>query len=105
MTDGDCDVMNNYIKKYASVLMELLTLLDHLPSPSVFCGVRVVYLSSFMCCIFCFVCLRCVSCAQPLSLHCSFLIIITPSDFYTVYFAFNSRFIWIVLMCTRYNIM
>jgi hypothetical protein len=104
MTDGDCDVMNNYIKKYAGVLMELLTLLDHLPSPSVFCGVRVVYLSSFMCCIFCFVCLRCVSCAQPLSLHCSFLII-TPSDFYTVYFAFNSRFIWIVLMCTRYNIM
>jgi hypothetical protein len=45
MTDGDCAVMNNNIKKYAGVLMKLLTFLDYLPSPSVLCGVRVVYLS------------------------------------------------------------
>ena len=40
----------------------LLTLRERLGSPSVFGGVRVSHIFSFLCCVFCFVCLRPVSC-------------------------------------------
>jgi hypothetical protein len=41
---------------------ELLTFREHLGSFPVFGGVRVSHLCGFLCCIFCFVCLRPVSC-------------------------------------------
>jgi len=55
---------------------KLLTLPDHLGSPPVFGGVYVAHLLSFMCCVFCFVCiiLYLVCPMLPVSLDCPFLI-------------------------------
>jgi len=55
---------------------ELLTLRVHLSSSPVFGGVRVVHLSIFLCCGFCFVFLRPVSCIPNVAscfLDCLFL--------------------------------
>ena len=41
---------------------ELLIIREHLGSPPVFGGVRVAHRFSFLCCVFCFVCLGPVSC-------------------------------------------
>jgi len=42
--------------------LELFTLREHMGSPLVFDGVRVVRLFRFLCCIHCFVCLHHMSC-------------------------------------------
>ena len=51
-------------------------------TPRVFCGVTVAPLFSFLCCAFCFVCLRPVYPMLPVSLDCAFFI--DPSVFHNV---------------------
>jgi hypothetical protein len=65
---------------------ELLTLLEHLDSPSVFGGTFVPNPFSFLCVLCCvlFVCVLCLVCpVLTVSLDCSFLI--SPSVFSNVY--------------------
>ena len=61
---------------------------EHLGSHLVFGGVCIAHLFSFLCCDFCFVCLRPVSCVPllPVSLDCPFLI--ASSVFSNIYFIF-----------------
>jgi hypothetical protein len=60
--------------------MELLTIREHLRSPSVFCAVRVALLFSF-CGVWCFACLHLGSCA----LNVASVFWIAPSVFSNVY--------------------
>ena len=66
---------------------ELLTLHEHLGSPPVFCGSVLLICFSFLCCVFCFVCLRPVSCVSNVANVSGFPILDGPvplvfSNFY-----------------------
>ena len=67
---------------------ELLTLCEHLSSPAVFGEVRVAHLFSFLCCVFCFVCLRPVSCVPKVS---GFSILDRPFGFLSRLFELSNR--------------
>jgi hypothetical protein len=54
---------------------ETPNLCEHLGSPLSFGGSRVVHLFSFLCCDFCFVCLRAVSCVSNVASICGLSII------------------------------
>jgi hypothetical protein len=59
----------------------LFTLCEHLGSRQVFGGVRVAHLFSFLCCIFCFVCLHPMSCAPIVASVSGFSILDCPFGF------------------------
>jgi hypothetical protein len=54
---------------------------EHLGSPPVFGGVRVVHRFSFLCCVFCFVCLGPVSCIPNVASFSGLSIFDCPFDF------------------------
>jgi hypothetical protein len=70
----------------------MLTLREHLGTRPVFSGVHVAHFFSFLCCVFCFVCLRLVSCVPSVasSLDCQLLIV--PLVFSNVYLLVQLRF-------------
>ena len=62
---------------------ELLALRRRLCSPLVFGGIRVAHRFSFLCCVFCFVCPRPVSCAPNDDSVSGLSILDAPSVFST----------------------
>jgi len=88
-----CYVINYKTRRGSYKKQKLLTLHNHLGSPPVFGGVGVAHLFSFLCCVFCFVCLLPVSCVPNIA-SCSGLSILCWSFGFLLTFTSSYSLQW-----------
>ena len=75
-----------------------ITLREHLVSPPVFGGIRVARLFSFLCCIFCLVCLRPVTCVPNVASFSGLSIPASPFGFLDrLFYILIIMDMWVVL--------